>query len=96
MKGKIMILSLRKGKEYTCIHYLLLNNESVLNNERAIGFVDVSSFTKLDIIGSIKTDDCLQVIDCTFRNMQDFKNPLNTRLVLESLTLKNGKVINLL
>lgn len=96
MKGSIMLTSIRKGKEYTCINYLLLNKDYLINDERAKGFIDLTSFTKNEIISDIQTTDFLQVLDCTFREVQDFKNPLNTQLKLETISLKNGKVINLL
>lgn len=96
MKGSIMLTSIRKGKKCTCINYLLLNKSYLIDNEYAKGFTDLQSFTNEDIITQISTNDFLQVLDCTFKEVQDYKNPLNTHLKLETITLKNGKNISLL
>lgn len=96
MKGQIMLTSVVKGKEYTCIDYILLSKDYILASEKAVGFVSVQSFTKSDVLSKFSPEDFLQVVDCTFKRSQDYKNPLNTRLVLETVTLKNGKTINLL
>lgn len=96
MKGSIMLTSIRKGKKCTCINYLLLNNDYLIDSDYAKGFTDLTSFTNNEIINDFKTDDFLKILDCTFKEVQDYKNPLNTQLRLETITLKNGKIINLL
>lgn len=96
MKGSIMLTSIRKGKKCTCINYILLNKDYLIDNEYAKGFTDLTSFTNNDILSEVNTADFLQVLDCSFKEVQDYKNPLNTQLRLETITLKNGKIINLL
>lgn len=103
MNGKILITSVRtgKGKEsgktYCSINYLLLSEDYLLDNEHAKGFVDLTSFTNNDIFNDIDIkNDMLKVLNCTFKRVEDFKNPLNTTLKLETLKLSSGKTINLL
>lgn len=96
MKGSIMLTSIRKGKKCTCINYLLLNKDYLVDNEYCKGFTDLTSFTNNEIINDFNTEDFLKILDCTFKEVQDYKNPLNTQLRLETITLKNGKIINLL
>lgn len=96
MKGSIMLTSIRKGKKCTCINYILLNKDYLIDNEFAKGFTDLTSFTNNEILTEINTSDFLQVLDCTFKEVQDYKNPLNSQLRLEKIILKNGKTINLL
>lgn len=102
MQGNILITSIRtgkgkdSGKAYCSINYVLLNKEYLLDNEHAKGFVDLTSFTNNDIFNDITNEDMLKPLNCTFKKVEDFKNPLNTTLKLETLKLTNGKVINLL
>lgn len=96
MKGTIMLTSVRKGKKCTCINYLLLNNDYLINNEYAKGYTDLTSFTNKDILNDLCSDDFLVTLDCTFKEVQDFRNPLNTTLKLETITLDNGEIISLL
>lgn len=98
MKATIMLTNITKGKEYTCVNYLLLSNDYLIDNEHAKGFTYLTSFSKNEsILEQIDLKkDLLIPVECTFRKTQDYKNPLNTRLMLETITLTNGKNINLL
>ncbi|MBQ3021676.1 MAG: hypothetical protein IJD92_05595 [Bacilli bacterium] len=102
MNGTIMITSVKRGKgkesgkPYVSISYLLLNKEYLLDGDNAKGFVDLTSFSSNDVYDDFKEEDFLKVLGCTFKTVQDFKNPLNTTLKLETIKLQNGKIINLL
>lgn len=98
MKATIMLTNITKGKEYTCVNYLLLSNDYLIDNEHAKGFTYLTSFSKNEnILSEINLkEDLLIPIECTFKRTQDYKNPLNTKLVLETIKLSNGKNINLL
>lgn len=102
MNGTIMITSVKQGKNkdsgkpYVIISYLLLNKEYLLDGDNAKGFVDLTSFSSNDVFNEFEEADFLKILNCTFKKVEDFKNPLNTTLKLETIKLQNGKIINLL
>lgn len=96
MNGTIMITSLRRGKgkesgkPYVSISYLLLNKDYLLDSENAKGFVDLTSFSSNDVYDEFREEDFLKSLNCTFKTVQDFKNPLNISLRLETIKLSKG------
>ena len=99
MKEKIMITSVLcfgdKDKK-TKLSYILIGKDRFSDNDNFKGYTPVDSwFNGIKAFNSVTKDLIGKPIEANFNLKPDYKNPLNTRSMLESLD-NNGVIINLL
>lgn len=97
MKTNIMILNVlnysKEDKEGTRLVYVLTDKSNFVDNSRFRGYTEINSFyDSKDVFDKITNDVIGKTVEATFGTKQDYKNPLKTTSVLESITY-NGHTI---
>lgn len=86
----------KDDKAGTRISFLLVGKDRFSNTDKFRGYTPVESYIKgHEAFISIPIELIGKPIDATFKQMQDYNNPLNVRNILESLEF-NGAIISLL
>lgn len=100
MKEKITILNVlcyeKDNKKGTRLGFVFSSSDKMSDNAKYKGFSEISCFYEGDKVFNSITLDMIGVpVDVTLKAVSDFKNPLNTRNIIDTVTYK-GNVINLL
>lgn len=100
MKEKITILNVlcyeKDNKKGTRLGFVFSSENKLSNNDKYKGFSEISCFYEGDkVFNSIPLDMIGVPVDVTLKSVADFKNPLNTRNIIDTISYK-GNVINLL
>ena len=99
MKEKIVLLNAcsyenANGKG-TRVGFIFGDQDKVQKTQKFVGYAEMAGYYEPDVFSRIEPDMIGQPVIGTFKNVQDIKNPLKTRQMLESFEYK-GNVVNLL
>ena len=100
MREKITILNVlcydKDGKKGTRLGFVFTGDDKLSNNDKYKGFTEISCFYEgHDVFNKIALDMIGKPVDVTLKSVADFKNPLNTRNIIDTIVYK-GNVITLL
>ena len=100
MKTKIMILSSlaweKEGKSSSRIDFILCDKDDFVKSDNFKGYTPVAQYYNgKKAFDSVLPEMIGQPLDANLKSIKSFKNPLETKQVIESIIYKDN-VINLL
>ena len=97
MKTKIMILSAlaweKEGKSGSRIDFILCDKDDFVKGDKFKGYTPIAQFYNgMDAFNAIKPEMIGQPLDANLKTVKSFKNPLDTKQVVESVVYKDNVV----